>query len=88
MRQSRVPMAALTIVTAVLAALACTALDAAAPPVSKPPWQRLLKGEDAIKAAGMEQELTRLQAAGRFEEALTVAQALRRNWGEEGPHGR
>ncbi len=42
----------------------------------KPPWQRYLQGEDAKKAAEQEKQLTQLQEAGKFEEALKVAEAL------------
>jgi CHAT domain-containing protein/tetratricopeptide (TPR) repeat protein len=60
----------------ILTALAGAALDAAAPPASKPPWQRLLQGKDARKAAELEKELARLQAKDRFEEALKIARTL------------
>jgi tetratricopeptide (TPR) repeat protein len=42
----------------------------------KPPWQRLLQGEDAKKAEEQEKKLVQLQEAGQFTEALKVAQAL------------
>jgi tetratricopeptide (TPR) repeat protein len=41
----------------------------------RPPWQRYLHGEDAIKAAEQEKQLAQLQEAGQWEEALPVAQA-------------
>ncbi len=46
------------------------------PHASKPPWQRMLQGEDATKAAEQEKKLAELQEAGQFTEALKVAQAL------------
>ncbi len=76
MRQSRLPMETMITVATVLAALAWATLDAAAPPVSKPQWQRMLQGDDARQAADMDKQLARLQAASKFEEALKVAQAL------------
>jgi tetratricopeptide (TPR) repeat protein len=42
----------------------------------KPPWQRMLQGEDAKKAAEQEKKLTQLQEDGRFAEALKVAETL------------
>jgi tetratricopeptide (TPR) repeat protein len=42
----------------------------------KPPWQWLLQGEDARRAAQQEKELVQLQEAGKFAEALPLAQAL------------
>jgi CHAT domain-containing protein/tetratricopeptide (TPR) repeat protein len=47
-----------------------------ASPSIKPPWQRLLQGEDARKAAEQEKCLNELQAAGQFEQALKVAEGL------------
>ena len=57
------------------------ALGAAAEPAKKaeamkPPWQRLLQGEDAKKAAEQEKRMAELQEAGKFEDALKAAQAL------------
>jgi tetratricopeptide (TPR) repeat protein len=49
---------------------------AAAGPQPKPPWQRLLQGDDARKAQDLEQRLGSLQEAGKFEDALKVAQEL------------
>jgi tetratricopeptide (TPR) repeat protein len=49
-----------------------------ASPVPRPPWQRLLQGEDAKKAAELEKRLDALQEAGKFEEALKVARDLER----------
>jgi tetratricopeptide (TPR) repeat protein len=42
----------------------------------EPPWQRLLQGADAKKAAEQESRVSQLQEAGHFAEALKVAQAL------------
>jgi tetratricopeptide (TPR) repeat protein len=42
----------------------------------KPPWQRLLPGEEEKKAAQLEDKLVALQEAGKFAEALKVAEAL------------
>ena len=57
------------------------ALGAAAEPAKKaeaikPPWQRLLQGEDAKKAAEQERRLAQWLEAGKFADALKVAQAL------------
>jgi tetratricopeptide (TPR) repeat protein len=43
---------------------------------SKPPWQRLLHGEEATRTAQQEKELFRLQQAGKFAEALALAEAV------------
>jgi tetratricopeptide (TPR) repeat protein len=54
---------------------------AAEPPGEKPPWQRLLQGDEARKAQMLEERFQALQEAGKFEEALAVAEeftALRR----------
>jgi tetratricopeptide (TPR) repeat protein len=51
---------------------------AADPPSPKPPWQRLLQGEDARQAQQLEQKLAQQQEAGQLKEALETAQALRR----------
>jgi CHAT domain-containing protein/tetratricopeptide (TPR) repeat protein len=42
-----------------------------------PPWQRELKGDDAKKAATLEPQIEQLQAAGKFAEAVPLAEALR-----------
>jgi tetratricopeptide (TPR) repeat protein len=42
----------------------------------KPPWQRLLQGADAKKAAELEARLGQLREAGKFEEAVQVAAEL------------
>ena len=51
-------------------------LAAVAAEPAQPPWQRLLQGEDAKKAAEQERRLAQGQEAGKFEEALQAAQAL------------
>jgi CHAT domain-containing protein/tetratricopeptide (TPR) repeat protein len=61
-----------------LAALLVTALLAAA---DKPPYQRLLEGDDALRAAQLESRLRQLTEADRYAEALPTADevlALRR----------
>src|SRR5262245_33719934 len=40
------------------------------------PWQRELKGEDARKAAALEEQIGKLQAAGKFAEAVPPAGAV------------
>jgi tetratricopeptide (TPR) repeat protein len=45
-------------------------------PAPKPPWQRLLQGDDAKNAAEQEKKLEQLQEAGQFAEALKVAESL------------
>jgi tetratricopeptide (TPR) repeat protein len=57
-------------------AAAPAAEGAGAPPAAKPPWQRLLQGDDAKKAAELEKRVAALQEAAKFEEALKVAQEL------------
>jgi tetratricopeptide (TPR) repeat protein len=58
----------------------CAALAAIAsadqPPPAKPPWQRLLQGEDARKSQTLERQLQELQEAAKFEAALAVAEEL------------
>jgi CHAT domain-containing protein/tetratricopeptide (TPR) repeat protein len=49
---------------------------AAEPPRQKPPWQRLLQGDDARKAEMLEGRLRELQEASKFEAALAVAEEL------------
>jgi CHAT domain-containing protein/tetratricopeptide (TPR) repeat protein len=44
----------------------------------KPPWQRLLQGEDARRAKELEERLGKAQEAGKFENALEAAEALAR----------
>jgi hypothetical protein len=43
---------------------------------SRPPWQRLLKGDEAKHAAALEQELTALREKGAFAEAVGPAERL------------
>ena len=43
---------------------------------TKPPWQRLLQGDDARKADAQERQLEQLQTAGKFDDALKVAETL------------
>jgi tetratricopeptide (TPR) repeat protein len=54
------------------------AAAAGAEPAAKPPWQRLLQGDDARNAQELEKRLGSLQDAGKFEEALAVAEAVAR----------
>jgi tetratricopeptide (TPR) repeat protein len=46
------------------------------PAAAKPPWQRMLQGDDARKAQTLEEHLQGLQEAGKFEAALAVAEEL------------
>jgi tetratricopeptide (TPR) repeat protein len=48
------------------------------PSPSRPPWQRLLEGDDARKAEGLQKRLDALLRAGKFEEALASAEELAR----------
>jgi CHAT domain-containing protein len=50
--------------------------DAKKQGVEKPPWQRYLQGDDAKKAVEQEKQRTQLQEAGKFKEALQVAEGL------------
>jgi hypothetical protein len=43
---------------------------------SKPPWQRLLTGEDAKKAAGLQQRIEELEAADKYAEAIRLQEEL------------
>jgi tetratricopeptide (TPR) repeat protein/CHAT domain-containing protein len=52
------------------------AAPAAEPPREKPPWQRLLQGDDARKAQTLEGRLQESQEAGKFAEALALAEEL------------
>jgi tetratricopeptide (TPR) repeat protein len=55
-------------------------VGADAPPTKptppKPPWQRLLQGDDARKARQLEERLEQLQSGGQFEDALKAAEEL------------
>jgi tetratricopeptide (TPR) repeat protein len=72
---------------ALAALLACAALAAGGPAAEKPPWQRLLQGDDARQAQALEKQITALQQAGQFEEALkkaeTVAQLRQERQGKD-----
>jgi CHAT domain-containing protein/tetratricopeptide (TPR) repeat protein len=43
---------------------------------SKPAWQRLLGGEDAKKAAGLQQRIEKLEAADKYAEAIKLSEEL------------
>jgi hypothetical protein len=49
---------------------------AAEPRREKPPWQRMLQGEDARKAEELDQRIQQLQQAAKFDEALAAAREL------------
>jgi tetratricopeptide (TPR) repeat protein len=63
-----------------LAGLAVAQVRVAAPTpeagTSRPPWQRLLQGTEAKKAAELEARIEQLQEAGKWEEALRAAQEI------------
>jgi hypothetical protein len=42
----------------------------------KPQWQRYLRGDDGRRAKEMQEQALKLQAEGKFEEALKLAEAL------------
>jgi tetratricopeptide (TPR) repeat protein len=42
----------------------------------KPPWQQLLTGEDAKKAAGLEKRIEELEAADKYAEAIRLGEEL------------
>jgi CHAT domain-containing protein/tetratricopeptide (TPR) repeat protein len=42
----------------------------------KPPWQRLLTGDDAKKAAGLQQRIGELEAADRYAEVINLSEEL------------
>jgi tetratricopeptide (TPR) repeat protein len=48
------------------------------PAAVKPPWQRLLQGDDAKKAEELQKRLDELQPAGKFADALETAEQLAR----------
>jgi tetratricopeptide (TPR) repeat protein len=61
----------------VLAAVSVAALaDGEGPPSSRPPWQRLLQGDDAKKAAELLDRVQQSQQAGKWDEALRAAREL------------
>jgi tetratricopeptide (TPR) repeat protein len=66
-------MIALRLVGTVAAALGLAALSLGA---EEPPWKRLLRGEDAKRAAALQQQVAELEAAGKFAEAVKPAEAL------------
>jgi tetratricopeptide (TPR) repeat protein len=43
---------------------------------SKPPWQRMLTGEDAKKAAGLQKRIQELDAADKYAEAIGLQEEL------------
>jgi hypothetical protein len=43
---------------------------------TKPPYLRLLQGDDARKAAELEKRIAELEAAGRYNEAIRAAEEL------------
>jgi CHAT domain-containing protein len=55
----------------------CAAIAAVAHAAEpKPPWQRLLSGDDAKKAAGLQQRIERLEAAENYTEAIRLQEEL------------
>src|SRR5205085_8740015 len=42
----------------------------------RPPWQRLLTGADAKKAAELEQRIEKLEAADKYAEAIRLGEEL------------
>src|SRR2546428_445495 len=80
MRQLRALMTFAICLTGVLSARAGPRLGVdergKASPGAKPPWQRLLQGEDDRKAEQQDQRLGQLKRAGSFEDALKVAKYL------------
>jgi len=47
---------------------------------SKPPWQRLLKGDNAKKAAGLQKRIEELEATDQYAEALQLQEQLISLW--------
>jgi CHAT domain-containing protein len=43
---------------------------------SKPPWQRLLSGDDAKKASGLQQRIEELEAVDQYTEAIKLSEEL------------
>src|SRR5205823_3253752 len=56
--------------------LAAGLLAAADKAAEKLPWQRELKGEEAKKATALEQQIGKLQAAGKSAEAVPFAEEI------------
>jgi tetratricopeptide (TPR) repeat protein len=57
-------------------ALGLVALSWGLAGAAAPPWERVLRGDDARRAARVKKEFDALQEAGRFEEALKLAVEL------------
>jgi len=78
------PVGALTVVAVFLPAvllLTTTGLRADEP-ARKPQWQRLLQGKEAQQIAQQEKQRAQLEEAGKFEEALPLADTIARRRGE------
>src|SRR5262245_36114209 len=60
-----------------LAVAGLRADEPAGPTGGLPPWQRVLKGEDARKAAELRERIKKSCAAGDLTDALRAAEALR-----------
>ena len=75
-RSSGVSAGVVCLAVALLAAALGAEEPGKASPPAKPPWQRLLQGDDARKAAEQEKRLAQGQEEGKFEDALKAAQAL------------
>jgi hypothetical protein len=50
-------------------------------PAGKPPWQQALPAEDARKAEEQEQQIDQLEEAGKFAEALKLAELRAKSQG-------
>ncbi len=74
-RSSRLAMGVMGLLAAMLTMLRAEEPAKKAETI-KPPWQRLLQGEDARKATEQDRQLAQMQEAGQFSEALKVAEAL------------
>jgi CHAT domain-containing protein/Tfp pilus assembly protein PilF len=57
-------------------ALLLALATAAVPGDEKPPWQRMLQGDDAAKAAELKKQSEQLMREGRFTEAVAPAETL------------
>ncbi|MHB1426036.1 MAG: tetratricopeptide repeat protein [Gemmataceae bacterium] len=75
-RSSRVSAGVLGLMVALLTAALPAEEPAKKAEAVKPPWQRLLQGADAKKAAEQEKKLAQLHEAGQFAEALKLAESL------------